>query len=78
MDLSKILEAIDKVKGAQHGDLETAILAKSVGNTGFVRVGNLFGVDVYSTDTLPQDIDLMVVSKKDLEINGVVLDGGTK
>lgn len=73
MDLSKILEAVSKVKGSQHGDLETAILAKSVGNTGFVKVGNLFGVDVYSTDTLPEDTDLLVVSKKDLSRNGVDL-----
>lgn len=70
MDLKKIQEAISKVKEVQHGDIENAILAQTIGNKGLVKVGTLFGVDVYSSDGLPEGVDLIVCSKLDIERNG--------
>lgn len=70
MNLEEILKTINKVKETQHGDIENVILAPTIGNKGLVKVGTLFGLDVYSCDGLPFGVDLMVTSKRDIENNG--------
>lgn len=64
--LKAILEAIDKVKSTQHGDIENAILLPTMGNKGLVEVGSLFGLEVYSSDNLPDGVDLIVTPKANL------------
>lgn len=64
--LEAMLEAIDKVKSTQHGDIENVILLPPMGNKGLVEIGSLFGLEVYAGVGLPDGVDLVVTPKANI------------
>lgn len=67
MNPIKILETLGKLKESQPGDIENVILVEGIGSKNPVKIGKLFGCEVWANPNLPPATNVFIMSKKEFD-----------